>query len=92
MDTEGGAVPAPAGDGDAMDTGEVRTTTQPAVRRPKLKRGAYTTKQRRRKALKASKAAAVAGRRVAKAAKKGEKKASRVVGKGLWAGGGGDKE
>lgn len=91
MDTEGGAAPAPA-DGDAMDTGEVRTTT-PAVRRPVLKkRGAYTTKQRRRKALKASKAAAVAGRRVAKAAKKGEKKASRVVGKGLWAGGGGDKE
>lgn len=89
MDTDADAGPfAPAG-GDAMDTGEVRATGV-RVARPVMKRGARTTKQRRRAAAKASKAASKVAQRLAKAAKKTEKKAVRASGKQLWAGG--DKE
>ena len=94
MDTSDGAGASAGGvaGADAMDTGEVRATGAPAVRRPVLKRGAASTKQRRRKAVKAAKAAAVAGRRAQKAVKKGAKKSVRAQGKALWSSGGEMKE
>lgn len=55
---------------------------------PALKRGARTTKQRRRIAAKAAKGAAVAARRAAKATSKAGAAGRRTAAKGLWGGGG----
>ena len=79
-----GPSPAAAAATDTMDTSDFGKTAAESLsvkRGVPLKRGSKTTKQRRRKAAKQAKAAAVGARRVVKHVKGKAKAGLRAVGK-----------